>query len=105
MGGIAEAKRHKKDLKKAKRGDDGGFGDVGRVHGDLVVALSEVDFGKNGGAVELCGKVVEVGQGVFVRGGDVVQEAVVAAGAGAAIRLGNHVEWGGPGCGGTTNDS
>ena len=40
---------------------------------------------------------MEVGQGVLVRGGDVVEEAVVAAGAGGAIGLGDHVQQGGPG--------
>jgi len=105
LGSIAEAERHEKEFKKAERGNDGGFADVGRVHGDLVVALLEVDFGENGGAMELRGKVVEVGQGVFVWGGVVVEEAIIAAGSGGAVRLGNHVEGGGPGCGGTANDT
>jgi hypothetical protein len=52
LGGVAEAKRHEKELKKGKRGDDGGFGYVGGVHWDLVVTFLEVNFGKNGGVVE-----------------------------------------------------
>ena len=31
LGGVAEAKRHEKEFKKAERGNDGGFGDVGKT--------------------------------------------------------------------------
>ena len=49
LGGIPWAKRKEEELKESKASNDGGFGDVGRSHGNLEITLLEIKFGKESG--------------------------------------------------------
>jgi hypothetical protein len=48
VSGIPQAEGHAGVLEQAERCDDGSLGDVGGVHGFLVVPLLQVDPGKMG---------------------------------------------------------
>ena len=82
MCGVAEAKGHGKVFVEAEGSDDGGFGNVRWMDGNLVVAFDEVQLGEDGGAVETGREVFEVGKRVAVRSCDEVEAAVVATGFG-----------------------
>ena len=72
---------------------------------DLVVPLDEVDLGEDATASEVGGEVVKVRDWIGVAGGALVEPAIVAAGAGGAVFLGNHVEAGAPRRVGTAADA
>ncbi len=100
LASVAQPKRHKIILEKAKRSDDRRFCLVRFRYRHLVIPLDEVQLAEDrGGAVAVFGEVLHVGQGVLVRGGDLVEVAIVAAGLLSASWLRHHVEGGGPGGG------
>ena len=92
LGGVPQTEGHPEELEQTKGGDDGGLGDVIGGHGDLVVPLKEVNLGEDGAAMEVIGKILDVGEGVTVMEGGVVQTAIIAAGAPRTVGLGDHVE-------------
>ena len=59
----------------------GGLRDVVWMHGDLLVALQEVQFGEYLHPVEVGGDVCDVGQRVVVWLRDHVETSIIAAGA------------------------
>ena len=91
LGGIAEAKRHTTELKKAERCSYSGLGNVIVVDRDLVISSDKVDFGKDGVASKVRGKVLNMRQRIAVRGGGVVETSVVSTRAPLTIWLHDHV--------------
>ena len=90
--GVAHPECHPCEFEEAKRSDDGGLRDVGGEHGDLVIALPEVNLGEDGGSLQAGDEIHHIRQGIAVRDGDAVEAAIIAARAPAAIRLADHVE-------------
>ena len=78
---VAEAERHPKELEQAEGCDDGGLGDVLGVHGHLEVTFGEVEFAEDVTAMEICRKILDIGEWIAIMLGVVVQSAVIAAGA------------------------
>ena len=93
LGGILEAKRHVEVLKQAKGGDDGCLRDIGSGDHHLVVALYQVEFAEDLASNQVAIEVLHVGQGIPVRGGDVVEAAIVATGLPATVLFLYHVQW------------
>ena len=105
LSSIAEAKRHFCEFKKTERGDYCSFGDIGGGDRNLVIALHQVQFGENRGAMETGGEVMEIGKRIAVRNGLKVKAAVVAARPPGAVRLGYEMERRSPRAAGATNDA
>ena len=78
---VAEAERHPKELEQAEGCDDGSLGDVLGVHGHLEVTLGEVEFTEDVTSMEICRKILDIGEWIAIMLGVVVQSAVIAAGA------------------------
>ena len=78
--------------KKAEGGDYSGFRFILLSDRYLMVAFDQVQLAEDGGAMEVVGQVQHVGQGVPVRGGELVQVSVVAAWAPAPTWFLYHVE-------------
>ena len=97
LGGVLEAKRHVEVLEQAEGGDDGCLRDSGSGDWHLVVALDQVQLAEDLASGQAAVEVLHVGQGIPVRGSDVVESAVVAAGSPAAILFRYHVQWRRPG--------
>ena len=78
-GGVGEAERHDGVLEMPIPSPEGGLGNVLGVDADLVVAMTQVDLGKNRGTMEAVEEFINAGKGVAVLNGDVVKAAVVNA--------------------------
>jgi len=91
LGGVAESKRHFEEFVEAKGSDYGSFGNVFRMEGNLVVPFNKVQFGENGGIVEIGGEIVEIRRWVPVRYSSHVEKAVVSTWTPGTIRFGYHV--------------
>ena len=96
MGGISESKRHGGVLVEAEGSDYCGFGDVDGGDGDLMIAFDKFELGEHSGTPEVVGEVLDVREGIAIRGGDSNEAAVVTAGAPATDMLRHHVEGGCP---------
>ena len=81
LGGVLQPKWHEDVLIQAKWGDDCHLGHISISNGYLVVTFDEVQPAEDGAASQLTAEVLHDGQGVPVRGCDVVELPVVTAAA------------------------
>ena len=86
-GGVGEAKGHDSVLKVAITGAKRSFWYVVGVDADLVVAVAQVNLGKNGGPMETVEEFVNTREWVAVFYGNIVEGTVVDAKAEGAILL------------------
>lgn len=96
LAGIAEPERHVEELPQAEWCCDGCLGHIPGVNEDLMVPSDEVDFGGYPGAGQASGEILEMENGLAVRRGGLVEEAVVPARAPFTVGLGGHVDGGSP---------
>lgn len=90
---IPKSKRHTGVLKQAEGRCYGGFRNVGRLHGDLMVSFHEVDLGEHRGAIQVGSKVLDVRYWVAVGNCDTVEGSIITAGPPVARdRFGHHME-------------
>ena len=61
-----------------------------------MIAFDKFELGEHSGTPEVVGEVLDVREGIAIRGGDSNEAAVVTAGAPATDRLRHHVEGGCP---------
>ena len=63
---VAEAERHPKELEQAEGSDDGGFGNMLGIHGNLEIALGQIQLTENSAAMEICRKILDIGEWVAI---------------------------------------
>ena len=61
-----------------------------------MVPLDKVQLGEVAATIQPVGEIMDVGHGVLVRNGDVVQSPLVATGPLTTIPLGHHLQGAGP---------
>ncbi len=88
---IPQVEAHEQAFKQSKGGYHGSFGDVGGGDRYLMITFNNVDFAEDGAAVQVVDQVLDVWEGVPVRGCDCVEAMVVATWLPEAILFGHHV--------------
>ena len=102
---IPEAKCNHQELVQAEGSNHSCFCNVVFAHGDLLVALPQVDLGEGVASVEPVREIQHVGEWVQVRLCDEVERPEVTARPPGTALLGHHVKRGGPGTGRAANDT
>ena len=87
---VAQAEWHDKPFEVPHVGSEGGLPDIGLEHGNLVVALLEVEFGEDGIAGELVKGLFDKWEGVAIFPGHVIELPVVDAHTLGAVMLGGE---------------
>jgi hypothetical protein len=59
-----EPETHPQELVQAERRDDGRLGDIPGLHGDLMVALAQIQLGEDAASGHLCREVHHIRQWV-----------------------------------------
>jgi hypothetical protein len=93
---IFYAKWHEDEFIEAKWGDYGRLWNVTLIHGNLIITFAQIKFCENFGTMEKSGKVLHIGQRIFIMCGDIVETTIITTRTPRTIWFGNHVQGSGP---------
>ena len=75
--GIGQAKGHNGAFKQSVSGGEGGLGNVRLSNLQLVITCPKIDLGKDSGSVHLIEQILDLGKGVLVLNGAVIELAII----------------------------
>ena len=90
---VGEAEEHNGGFKEAFMGDKGGFPLVAIFDVDIVIAPTDVKFGKQFGIFELINEVRDKGERVSISNSVFIQISVILVGTEASILFFDKEEW------------
>jgi hypothetical protein len=96
LGGIFETEWHEIELEEAKGGYYCRFWNVVFLHGNLIIALFQIQLRENSCTMKMSRKVFKIGQRVFIRHRNGIKTTIIPARPPCPIRLRDHVQWGSP---------
>ena len=92
MGAVLEPEGHPKKLERSERCHDCGFGDMSRIHRDLVVGFGQIDLREDGLSFEPSREIGDERQLVRVVLGGLVQAPVISTRTPVSVWLRDTVE-------------
>ena len=93
---IGQPERHHGVFKQSVSSDEGCLQDVCLSHLQLVITGAKVNLGEDTGSTELIKKILNLGQGVLILDGYVIQRTVVHTQTGGTVSLIHEDHWRSP---------